>query len=241
MQTWLDSTVALVICLAGNERRLAHAESLLRSLPIPGQVITAVDGHWLDTGIVKSRVRRQIFSPRYPFRLTLAEMGCFLSHRAAWQALLDSGARHAIVLQDGAVLSQDFEATVGRLFSQQGEWSFIQLHSHRPVEGEGPLLARRPVPQAGTVGQLLSRQAAASLLGMSERFDRPVDSFLQLQWATGVPVHYLPQPIVTNVGGCVGTSATDKRRLSITEKLRRTFVRPIYQTSLHLRAREALG
>lgn len=240
MRSWTDDTIALVISLTDNESRAAHVRELRRRLPVVSRIVGAVDGRRLDAAAVETHLRRQIYSPRYPFRLTSAEIGCFLSHRLAWQAALDSGASHALVFEDDAILVEDFEATIDRLFQRRGEWTFVQLHSHRQAECDGPFLARRPVPQVEMVGQLMTRQAAGALLAMSERFDRPVDSFIQLQWATGVPIHHVTPPVVMNGGEALGGS-TISRRLPIMEKARRIVVRPIYKAILRARAYEALG
>lgn len=85
------------------------------------------------------------------------------------------------------------------------------------------------------VGQVVRRRAARALLAASQRFDRPVDSFLQLTWLTGVPVHHLGQPVVANGGDCFGGS-TIARSLTVPEKLWRTLRRPVYRTALAVHA-----
>lgn len=233
MSDWTRSTIAIVISLPRESARRAHARRLLEALPVPGLLLDAVDGRDLVGSALASGDER--LSPRYPFALNQAEIGCFLSHRLAWQALLDSEADQALIFEDDALLGPQFRESLDRLLAQPGAWSYVQLHSHRPPAKGAPFLGCRRLPQVEMVGQVVRRRAARALLAASQRFDRPVDSFLQLTWLTGVPVHHLGQPIVANGGDCFGGS-TIARRLSVREKLWRTVRRPLYRTALTVHA-----
>lgn len=238
MSDWTRSTIAIVISLAAAPARRAHARRLLEAMPVDGFIVDAVDGRALVGSPLATGAER--LSPRYPFPLTDAEIGCFLSHRRAWQALVDSGADQALIFEDDALVGPAFRASLDRLFARPGAWSYVQLHSHRPPEAGAPFLGRRRLPQVEMVGQVVRRRAALALLAASQRFDRPVDSFLQLTWLTGVPVHHLGQPVVANGGGFFGGS-TISRRLPVREKLWRTVRRPVYRTALSLHALARAG
>ena len=53
-----------------------------------------------------------LHAPHYPFALRPGEVGCFLSHRAVWAALLESNADAALVLEDDVELDEGFQAAL---------------------------------------------------------------------------------------------------------------------------------
>ena len=77
---------AFIIHLARAEARKPQVERLAATLPLPINVINAVDGLALGDREIEAAYRRHLYRPRYPFALRKAEIGCFLSHRKAWQA-----------------------------------------------------------------------------------------------------------------------------------------------------------
>ena len=94
-----------------NLRRATTRKSLMvkqgRALGITLDFIQAVDGLDItdeDRALVDN-FQRQKFT-RYV--LTDGEIGCWLSHRKAMQALLDSGDDMAAILEDDVTLSADF-------------------------------------------------------------------------------------------------------------------------------------
>lgn len=240
MAHWTQTTRAFVISLPRLTDRRAHAARLAESLPVPTAILDAVDGRTL-TARQRARHVAELHRPRYPFGLNEAEIACFLSHRAAWRAVVESGACRAIILEDDAVPAATFAADLTRLMEDETGWSFVQLHSHNPPQHGAPFLGRRILPQLEMVGQVVTAEAALALLRASDRFDRPVDSFIQMTWKTGVPIHHLGRPVVVNGGGFFGGS-TISRRLGGVEKVRRSLIRPIYRAQLALMAaRGAFG
>jgi GR25 family glycosyltransferase involved in LPS biosynthesis len=235
-RSWTARTIALAISLPHVPARRANAQNLIDGLPVSGRVIDAVDGKNL-TVAQRDAYQPGLHRPRYPFRLNDAEIACFLSHRSAWESLLASDADQAIILEDDAIAGLGFNGTLDRAMQTRDAWCFLQLHSHRPAPraSSEALIGRRSLPQVEMVGQVVTRRAARALLAASERFDRPVDSFIQLTWLTDVPIHHLVQPIIANGGGLLGGSTIARRQPPL-EKLWRTLERPIYKASLRLMA-----
>jgi len=234
MADWMQTTRAFIISLPRLKARRAHALRLAEAMPVATVILDAVDGTALSAS-QRSQYVADLHRPRYPFAATQAEIACFLSHRLAWQALVDSGAEQGVILEDDAVLRASFTASLIRLVEGETGWSFVQLHSHGLPESGAPFLGRRRLPQVEMVGQVVKADAARALLRASERFDRPVDSFIQMTWRTGVPIHHLGEPVVANGGIGLGGS-TISRKLGFGEKVRRTLVRPVYRTQLALQA-----
>jgi len=113
---------------------------------------------------------------------------CSLSHRDAWQALRDSGADYAAVLEDDVVLKDGARFVLGG-----SDWipkgvNLIKLEHYGPA-GQSVLLsdfvnveqnfriARMHSRHTGAAAYILSRQAADMLLAIPQ-FDLPVDHLL---------------------------------------------------------------
>ena len=92
---------AFIIHLARAKARRPQVERILSACPVPAHVIDAVDGRALSTEELQAAyTRRSLHAPRYPFALSVGEIGCFLSHRKAWQAILDAGLDAGLVIED---------------------------------------------------------------------------------------------------------------------------------------------
>ena len=147
---------------------------------------------------------RARYAPRYPFGLTLSEIGAFLSHRAAWRRIVDDGLDYAVVFEDDAAIEParfaallDFLAAgAGALVLRPDAGGRARACGRYPQ----PAGRRDPVrphsPPLRAIGQVVSREAAERLLAVTAPFDRPVDTFLQMNWITGVALLVaLPTPI----------------------------------------------
>lgn len=113
---------------------------------------------------------------------------CLLSHRLAWNRLAQSGAPHAVVLEDDVVLSEHAKAVM-----QNDSWippgtDLIKLEHYGPASqsvllsdlitlGNGLRLGRMRSRHTGGAAYIMSRRAAGLLLDIP-RFDLPVDHLL---------------------------------------------------------------
>jgi hypothetical protein len=79
--------------------RRRQAEAFAASLPMPAELLDAVDGKAMSAAALQERARRDLHSPRYPFPLANGEIACFLSHRRAWQVIIDSGCDAGLIAE----------------------------------------------------------------------------------------------------------------------------------------------
>ena len=97
---------AFVICLERATERLAHARATLTQLPLPAEILPAIDGRAMTRDAIETVYRRGLHRPHYPFELDTGNIGCFLSHRAAWQQIVERNLDAALVLEDDAHVDQ---------------------------------------------------------------------------------------------------------------------------------------
>jgi len=169
---------------------------------------------------------------RYP--LLAPEIGCYLSHRAAWQRLLDQGTEGAIILEDDLRITGDLAAVAAALVAQPG-WDIAKLFSFKPIRFVGavtPLTdsVRLGVPErvpSTTLGYAITRDGAARALAASERFFRPIDEDHKFFWELGLRIKAVdPSPLATGLEetaeGTIGQArrAHERPRSKLAQSLR---------------------
>lgn len=229
-----------IIHLARAQARLGNVEQLQRILPMPSTVVDAVDGALLGEAEKAAVYRRELHGPRYPFTLSAAEIGCFLSHRKAWQALVDSEFDAGFIIEDDIVVDLDRLRPALRLAQHHCERGTLVRFPFRSgrdrgrslaKEGEVTLIADRH-PGLGMQAQLLDRKAAAALLQATRVFDRPVDTFVQAYWNHPVRILAVHPSGVSEIGRALGGSLIQVRDKSVAGRLHRNFARALYRTRL---------
>ena len=99
--------VALVINLDRNPERMVEIGRQFAGSAVPLRRQPAVEGGRLPAAAVR-RLTGSAGSPR-------GTLGCFLSHAAAWEALLASADSHALILEDDVIPLLDLPPTLGPL------------------------------------------------------------------------------------------------------------------------------
>ncbi|PYE88199.1 glycosyltransferase family 25 protein [Phyllobacterium leguminum] len=239
-----DAIKAFIIHLDRATDRRGQVEKLIAELPIPAEIIDAVDGRRLGQAEIERVYRRHLHKPPYPFRLSINEIACFLSHRKAWQAIVDQNLAAGLVIEDDVALNSDFADAWNAARAYLEPSQFIRL-PFRPGKETGPERFRKegtriiePIPVGlGMVAQLVGRDAAKQLLAVTKQFDRPVDTLMQMSWVTGV------NPLSVHPGGVEEVSAhlggsTLKQKRSVMHRLSREILRPIYRMRIRSLSRK---
>ena len=225
---------AFIIHLARASDRRPQVAKLVQELPVKTEVIDAVDSRTLPDADIKRVYKRKLHAPRYPFKLSKNEIACFLSHRKAWQAIVDQGLNAGFVIEDDIELTDVFNAAFQAVTNHFEPGSFVHFtfrdrEQGREVFRNDQLRIIIPNPIGlGMVAQLVSFDAAKKLLAATEQFDRPVDTTVQMRWVTGL------QPLAVIPGGVKEISAqlggtTIQHKKSFKDKLAREILRPIYR------------
>ena len=257
--------LVLIIHLARATHRLAHVQDLkarlhavnaqvqglephapdleLPGLELPGlelevRIQDAVDGSALPAHTWQAHVGASLIRPFYPFPLNPGEVGCFLSHREAWQAFLNSAHETCLILEDDADVDTDAFAQTIQMVTQR-HCAYTQLPPRKPRSwpsdralSQSSLTALSP-PNLGTTGQILTRQAAEQLLAATQRFDRPIDTYLQMTWHHGVQIHTLYPCMVQLADGPVTqTTIQRKKNRSVLTELSRSWRRTLYRQKI---------
>ncbi len=227
--------------------RRDNAHSLLDTCGLPGDIWPAVDGSTMSSTELSAIVGAQLFAPTYPFGLKSGEVGCFLSHRQIWAEMQMRDADAALIIEDDAAIDLAIFPAALRLASANiADLGYIQLQT-RPPQGATQVIdtsgaCQLTVPRlAGlrTTAQVVSRDAAAHLLKLSDRMDRPVDTFVQSHWHTGLRPAMIHPSGISDIADQLDGSTIQSGRKSPMEKLTREIQRGIYRNAIQRHSRHS--
>ena len=100
-------SAAFVISLERSQLRYKHAQSLLSQIPLASEILPAMDGTAMTVEQRAAVYDRSLHQPMYPFSLNPGEIGCFLSHRKAWQQISQRKLDAGLVLEDDVSIDDE--------------------------------------------------------------------------------------------------------------------------------------
>ena len=230
----------LIIHLERSLERKPQVRKLKKNLAYRTTVIDAIDGSKSDNDFSKSYIPR-LLRPHYPFSLRSAEVACFQSHRKCWQDILDRGLEAALIIEDDVdIIDEEFTAAVELAMKEikMGDLIRFPIKSRekprsRIVKRDNISIFEPTLVGLGTQAQIVTYDAARRLLERTERFDRPIDVFLQLRWKHGVRILTLWPNGVREHSSSLGGSLIGKERNN-SDKLRRELLRPLYRAMIYI-------
>ncbi len=235
---------AFVIHLARAHQRRPQVEQLCAALPMPAHIVDAVDGRTLDDAAVAAVYERDLHRPRYPFALGKGEIGCFLSHRKAWQEIVERDLDAGLIVEDDVEVGPDFPDVLKVATEVSSLADYVRFPRRTRGERTREALAtsgdvavmRTRLPGLGTQAQLVGRDAARMLLDFTRVFDRPVDTTLQMQWLHRVRMLTARPVTLREIHSAVGGSVVQAKGRPISHVLGREVRRSAYRLSLWLLA-----
>jgi len=247
LSTILTLNDCLIIHLERSLERKPQVRKLKKDLPYRVKVVKAVDGSKPDNDFLKSYISR-LLRPRYPFKLRPAEVACFQSHRKCWQEILDRSLEAALIVEDDVdIIDEEFAAAVKLAMKEIKMGDLIRFPMkprerprNRSVKQDNISIFEPTLIGLGTQAQIVTYDAARRLLEKTERFDRPIDVYLQLRWKHGVRILTLWPNGVREHSSSLGGSLIGKEKRN-GNKLLRELLRPLYRAKLHIYARIKKG
>ena len=210
-----------VINMAENTERLARVRAELTKAGIEWERLEAVNGRSLSASRLAEVYDGEANRRRARHPLVPGEIGCYLSHLAAWQRLVDSDAPGAIVLEDDFRVDGNLATVLEALERDDGEWELAKLFAFKPVALEGEVRdlvdgvrigKPRRVPST-TLGYAIRRTGAERLLVSSLPFCRPIDEDHKFYWETGLKIAMVdPVPLAMGTQDTVSGTIGDARR-----------------------------
>lgn len=189
-----------VINLADSQIRWQNTQARFAEYGLDVQRLNAVYGAHLNDTEIDALYSSSLNRHQYHRPLSLGEIGCFASHRKAWQAVIDSGNPFGIVVEDDISVSAHLPSVIEALRTLSFDWDLIKLAPYqnrsRPIVfrhfiAKALELVIHKKPLTGCAGYAISQSGAAKLLASTQPFGRPVDSQLQHTWEHNIDIYAL--------------------------------------------------
>lgn len=177
-----------IINLARSESRLKKMTAALADMNIEFRRIEAVDGEFLGASEVASFYDSNHTDVYYK-HLNNGEIACYLSHRKAWQIMVDEQLPFAVILEDDITLTDGLVHVMETVSQLPTDWDYIKLAEQpvkrKAVDSQEFASLQRVIYNklpARTCAQVVSLAGAHKLLNHSQRIFRPIDIDLQYWW-----------------------------------------------------------
>lgn len=230
----------LVINLDRSAERWRHSATAYADAGFTVERLAAIDGETLPADEIDRVVDRNGNLRLYKRPLTAGEIGCYLSHRAAWRRIANGAAGGGYVFEDDAVPTGLLAEAMALIEKRTPDWDVIKLFSSGGPRGRvvvsGALSLRAPaVLPASTAGYAVSRCGAKKLLRSSERFSRPLDIDIKHWWEKDLRVQVIHPSVLDLDSSHLGTSVIGPQRRAVRRNALTRFARNIrYQLRFRL-------
>ena len=187
------------------ERRAAMRQELAA---FDFEFFDAVDGDELDESAYRHRMQTDWWRIMRGRDLSPGEIGCFLSHYALWQRMVETGTPSALILEDDARLEDGFAVIVEEILKADVEWDIVNLAPKRQYRIDRMLAVLDGVRWlvcygrrfGGAVGYLIRLEAAEALLHHCWRIRAPIDWLYAEWWQNGLAFLAVDPAIVRHAG-----------------------------------------
>ncbi|BDY13169.1 glycosyltransferase family 25 protein [Hydrogenimonas cancrithermarum] len=181
-----------VINLEEEQKKRKRIEEMLERLGLQYSIVKAVDGRKLTESDLK-----KVYSPYRSIKifrreLSRGEVGCTLSHLSIYRLMEKEGFEKAVILEDDAVVCEDFPIILQHLEEVPGHCECLLLGYEADIKKElftytslwgarrlfGKYRLKRFVKVAlGAYGYMITKRGAQKILAANETIVKPLDHF----------------------------------------------------------------
>jgi len=228
----LQNFQIFVISLTQSKDRQAKVKEELSKTSFTWTFLDAVDGRLLSYPIPEydpQKVKKLL-----GFELTPNEIGCFLSHKKAWESSVQNNLI-TLVFEDDFILLPHFEQVINQLLEDQEQLELVRLQALNPcqdsllIEYEQFSLYQNHDDPLGATAYLVNPKAAAKLIEHSSSIYEPLDHYLEHHQKHGVPMLAIkPYPVdISRVKSTIADRPNDRKPIKGMRKRMRSINRLI--------------
>lgn len=228
-----------IIHLERAVKRTSHVNYLKKNIPLRVSIIPAFDGKKPNTEM-HNFYRPNTLYPKYPFKMRATEIATFLSHRCCWQKIIDGDLDGALIIEDDVKIDNNFfsyyfKKTLNEI--KPGDFIRFPISDRESDTILFPLSRSKSIFNPVVIGlgmqaQIVTKDAAQNLLKITQSFDRPVDTYLQLKWIHNLKISSVLPSGISEISNSLGGTLIGNKK-SLLEKIFREIVRPIYRLKIY--------
>tara|TARA_R110002126_G_scaffold291763_2_gene457118 strand:+ start:16016 stop:16765 length:750 start_codon:yes stop_codon:yes gene_type:complete len=218
------------INLDKSTERRDFMENQFATLNIPITRISAVYGKELDAKILKKEKKKHQILAHFPYPND-GEIGICLTHFNLWKFLSKQPEDFSIVLEDDALVHEDFFKDVAQLLSQITTNDFLDISGKKGFYAleKNALTAKYLMPPVLMIGQIIGKNAAKKLTSNLSDYYAPIDVMKQDVYKHKVPLYATNKQYVISNDKKMGGSTIQQNNLIVWKKIVREVARPFWQ------------
>ncbi len=218
------------INLDKSTERRAFMENQFKQLNIPITRIAAIYGKALDADILKKEKKKHNLLAHFPYPND-GEIGICLTHFKLWKFLSKQPEEFSIILEDDALVQEDFFKDLEQLLSQITTNDFLDISGKKgfyPIE-KNELLTKFLMPPVLMIGQIIGKNATKKLSNNLSDYYAPIDVMKQDVYKHSVPLYSTNKKYVVSVDKKMGGSTIQQNNMIVWKKVIREILRPVWQ------------
>jgi len=231
----LPNLRTVVISLLRSPHRREKVQSELSKTNLDWSFLDAVDGSQLQFPLPEYQSRK--VKRLLGFDLTKNEIGCFISHKKAWQTCLESN-QVTLIFEDDFILLPHFENTIEILLTEFHDWNLIRLQSlanssHVVIKAIGDIsIVKNLSDEVGATAYIIKPEAAKILVEHSKEIYEPLDHFMEHKTKHGVEMLAVkPYPVdITKAQSTISDRPNDRKPIQGLRKRMRSIYRMLDRT-----------
>ena len=123
--------LTLVINLDESHQRLERISARLSQLNMPFERVPAVYGASLSAAQREEFYSHRLNAKSYRRQLSSAEIGCYMSHLKAWQAIVDRELPCALVIEDDLIIDDELNVFIQKLSRSTTDWDIVKFYCRK--------------------------------------------------------------------------------------------------------------
>ena len=212
----MQNLQTVVISLLRSSQRREKVRSELSKTNLKWSFLDAVDGSQLKSSPAEYKPRK--VKRLLGFELTPNEVGCFLSHKKAWQSCV-LHSQPTLIFEDDFVLLPHFEKALQLIFTVFQDWQLIRLQSlanssHVVIKVMGDIsIVKNLSDEVGATAYIVKPEAAKRLIEHANEIYEPLDHFLEHKSKHGVQMLAVkPYPVdITRTQSTISDRPSDRK------------------------------
>ncbi len=218
------------INLDKSTERKDFMENQFKKLNIPITRIPAVYGKELDRKILRKEKKKHNILAHFPFPND-GEIGICLTHFKLWKFLSNQPEDFSIVLEDDALIHEDFFNDLNSLLDQITIDDFLDISGKKGFYSleKNELINKFLMPPVLMIGQIIGRTAAKKLSNNLSNYYAPIDVMKQDVYKHKVPLYSTNKQYVKTDDKNMGGSTIQQNNMIVWKKVIREVLRPFWQ------------
>ncbi|WP_299121660.1 glycosyltransferase family 25 protein [uncultured Tenacibaculum sp.] len=211
-------------------QRRDFMEDQFKKLNVPLERMPAVYGKELPSDFLRKSKKQHNILTHYPY-LNDGEIGLTMTYFKLWEIIQNQEEDYAIVLEDDALLTDDFFTDLPNILNDITTEDFVDISGRKGFYtlSQTDYTTKFLVPPLQTTGQIIGKEAAKKLSTNLGVYYSPIDVIKQDVFKHKTPVLVTRKEYVKSNDFNIGGTTIQQKKMPLYKKVIREVLRPLWQ------------